>query len=229
MTALRPIALQVRLDAARTINKSSVLSAFILPLAMSFVSSLFMKPDFAFGISLALFSMESLTLGLAAPLSEGVNDHRNINGIVPINRAHQVMGRYLFLLASLVGAVIGIAACWLFAEFVAHRPWSISLGIACITVAIFALIAAIVVFPFFYAWNPEKIMQAFAIVVGAIFLGFGALASLMPESWATALDSALTWLFSHPWITTGSGIVICILAVCTSIALSIHLLKRRQY
>jgi MFS family permease len=229
MTSLKPIALQLRLDAARTITGSSIITAFILPIAMSFASSMFVTPDFAFGITTVLFATETLTIGLSAPITEGVNDHKNINGIIPINRSHQVLGRYAFIFLSLIVAVICTAICWLFAEFVSQQSWSVSIGAACITVGILSLITALVVFPFFYAWNPAKIMQAFGIVLIALAIGIGILASVVPESWSSTLNSLTTWALSHPWAATGLGTATCALLTYASIMLSIHLLKRRQY
>lgn len=229
MTSLKPITLQLRLDAARTITLTNVFAGFLLPLVLSFVVSFFSEPSFVAMLNISFFSFISLSYGLSASVAEGVNDHRNINGVIPVSRARQVIGRYAFTFLSILVSVISISLCWLFARFVAQRPWPGSLGLVCSLTALIALIAAVIVLPLFYAWRPDKVMQIFGLTLMVIGLSVGALTSLLPDNFLQTLSLSKTWAVTHPQITSGLIVIACVLLTYASIMLSIHLLKRRQY
>lgn len=229
MTTLRPIALQLRLDAARSLKKSTVLSGVILPLAICLAASILTNPSFAYGFSVVIFSVESLAICLTAPIAEGVNDHKNMNGVLPINRTHQVLGRYLYALAFILYAIAGIAISWLFVRYAPKGSWDAPLGVPCTLGGLFTLLSFLVTLPILYACNPEKVTQAFSIVLIVICGGAGALSSALPDSWTGRLPSVLMWASDHPWATAGIAILACALLTYISITISIHLLKRRQY
>lgn len=100
---------------------------------------------------------------------EQMNNHHWMNGIVPINRNHQILGRFAFLIACDLVAGLEVAVSIACAGIIMHEPVKVTdaIGFAAMTVLILVLLNAIVQ-PFLYRFSPYRAMAAIFLSIGVI-------------------------------------------------------------
>ena len=86
---------------------------------------------------------------------EQMNNHHWMNGIVPINRNHQILGRFAFLIVCDLVAGLEVAVSIACAGIIMHEPVKVTdaIGFAAMTVLTLVLLNAIVQ-PFLYRFSP---------------------------------------------------------------------------
>lgn len=85
---------------------------------------------------------------------EQMNNHHWMNGIVPINRNHQILGRFAFLIACDLVAGLEVAVSIACAGTIMHEPVKVTdaIDFAAMTVLTLVLLNAIVQ-PFLYRFS----------------------------------------------------------------------------
>lgn len=100
---------------------------------------------------------------------EQMNNHHWMNGIVPINRNHQILGRFAFLIVCDLVAGLEVAVSIACAGIIMHEPVKVTdaIGFAAMTVLTLVLLNAIVQ-PFLYRFSPYRAMAAIILSIGVI-------------------------------------------------------------
>lgn len=100
---------------------------------------------------------------------EQMNNHHWMNGIVPINRNHQILGRFAFLIVCDLVAGLEVAVSIACASIIMHEPVKVTdaIGFAAMTVLTLVLLNTIVQ-PFLYRFSPYRAMAAIILSIGVI-------------------------------------------------------------
>lgn len=176
-----------------------------------------------------LDSVAGAAIGGAASLNitlfsyEQINNHHWMNGIVPINRNHQILGRFAFLIACdlVVGLEVAVSiAC---ASIIMHEPVKVTdaIGFAAMTVLTLVLLNAIVQ-PFLYRFSPYRAMAAIILSIGVIVGTVIGLRKALPEFEKT-VEQLAEAISRHQAIALATFLIIDVLALVFSSKISLHI------
>ena len=140
---------------------------------------------------------------------EQMNNHHWMNGIVPINRNHQILGRFAFLIVC-----DGI---------IMHEPVKVTdaIDFAAMTVLTLVLLNAIVQ-PFLYRFSPYRAMAAIILSIGVIVGTVIGLRKALPEFEKT-VEQLAEAISRHQAIALAAFLIIDVLALAFSSKISLHI------
>lgn len=151
---------------------------------------------------------------------EQMNNHHWMNGIVPINRNHQILGRFAFLIACDLVAGLEVAVSVACAGTIMHEPVKATdaIGLAAMTVLTLVLLNAIAQ-PFLYRFSPYRAMAAIILGIGVIVGTVIGLCKALPE-FVEQLAEAIS---RHQAIALAAFLIIDVLALTFSRKISLHI------
>lgn len=183
--AMTAILRQISLDRNRTISYGRSYIAIFFAYVPGFTclmaatgSTLDSVAGAAIGGAASGFLMLNITLFSY----EQMNNHHWMNGIVPINRNHQILGRFAFLIACDLVAGLEVAVSIACAGIIMHEPVKVTdaIGLAAMTVLTLVLLNTIVQ-PFLYRFSPYRAMAAIILSIGVIVGTVIGLRKALPE------------------------------------------------
>ncbi|MBI0086167.1 MULTISPECIES: ABC-2 transporter permease [Bifidobacterium] len=152
-----------------------------------------------------------------------------LNGIVPISRDHQVLGRYSAV------ALLVLAQCCCFVIYfriAGSQPWKgsdpwqaatlFTLAIFVFEMLLFALVA-----PLFYWLDPVKARRALLVLFALIAL-VGIVLAWLPLGWGTLMTKLGRFLIGDLWKPVVLGLAIVLLANLISAGVSSRVYARRE-
>lgn len=154
---------------------------------------------------------------------EQMNNHHWMNGIVPINRNHQILGRFAFLIACDLVAGLEVAVSIACAGTIMHEPVKVTdaIGFAAMTVLTLVLLNAIVQ-PFLYRFSPYRAMAAIILSIGVIGGAVIGLCKALPEFEKT-VEQLAEAISRHQAIALATFLIIDVLALVFSRKISLHI------
>lgn len=183
--AMTAILRQISLDWNRTISYGRSYIAIFFAYVPGFTclmaatgSTLASVAGAAIGGAASGFLMLNITLFSY----EQMNNHHWMNGIVPISRNHQILGRFAFLIVCDLVAGLEVAVSIACAGIIIHEPVKVTdaIGFAAMTVLTLVLLNAIVQ-PFLYRFSPYRAMAAIILSIGVIGGTVIGLCKALPE------------------------------------------------
>lgn len=144
---------------------------------------------------------------------EQMNNHHWMNGIVPINRNHQILGRFAFLIACDLVAGLEVAVSIACAGTIMHEPVKVTdaIDFAAMTVLTLVLLNAIVQ-PFLYRFSPYRAMAAIILSIGVIGGAVIGLCKALPEFEKT-VEQLAEAISRHQAIVLAAFLIIDVLAL----------------
>lgn len=160
-----------------------------------------------------------LMLNISLFSYEQMNNHHWMNGIVPINRNHQILGRFAFLIACDLVAGLEVAVSIACAGIIMHEPVKVTdaIGFAAMTVLTLVLLNAIVQ-PFLYRFSPYRAMAAIILSIGTVI----GLCKALPEFEKT-VEQLAEAISRHQAIALAAFLIIDVLALAFSSKISLHI------
>ncbi|RSX57808.1 ABC-2 transporter permease [Bifidobacterium samirii] len=206
---MRRLAAQMRLDTMRAFSQGGAVWFFFI-----------LAPTLAFIVPLVTGGINGVTGGGLPGMVSGVGfmltiypflyeeqgEHRRINGLIPIGRARQVAGRYLFVLAWLLVILLDLVAVRVLAwggamlsggveasGDLGSLGWDIISGAVMPTLVILLMDALVI--PLLYRYPLTKVWQIIGIAIvcciaGGALIAWGA-PKLLPASAMDALTKAM--------------------------------------
>ncbi|MBT1163917.1 ABC-2 transporter permease [Bifidobacterium felsineum] len=161
-----------------------------------------------------------------------------MNGVVPVRRVHQVIGRYLVVGACALILALEVAVC------VGAGMWFESgtiqfsgIAISVVTAAVMYALLESVLIPLCYRFTYQKaLLTMMLICIGlgaAIAAVFALLAKLAPAS----IDALVSWMVSSAeimsdagmiWLALG-GVVLAAAAAVVSLFVSLHVYLAKEF
>ncbi|WP_291532158.1 ABC-2 transporter permease [Bifidobacterium sp. UBA4282] len=233
---MRAVLVSFRLDMARiTVSSASGFVPFLLPLLFAVIFGLAGRTagngaDFATGgVVGSVFGVGTI-LPIGAFGYEWQEQHARMNGIIPADRTHQVIGRYLTLP---VFAAIIVAETTLALVILHLTAYGSLNGLAqALTTSVLGstwsfVVFELVLFPLFYRWND---MRKALLCVVALLVGLAGLVTMalyaVPEEALDELGDAVARTLSNPGVGIPAGLVV--LAVMTAVSLPVSIACRRR-
>ena len=154
---------------------------------------------------------------------EQMNNHHWMNGIVPISRNHQILGRFAFLIVCDLVAGLEVAVSIACAGIIMHEPVKVTdaIGFAAMTVLTLVLLNAIVQ-PFLYRFSPYRAMTAIILSIGVIGGTVIGLCKALPELEKT-VEQLAEAISRHQAIALAAFLIIDVLALAFSRKISLHI------
>ncbi len=224
--AMTAILRQISLDRNRTISYGRSYIAIFFAYVPGFTclmaatgSTLDSVAGAAIGGAASGFLMLNITLFSY----EQMNNHHWMNGIVPINRYHQILGRFAFLIACDLVAGLEVAVSIACAGIIMHEPVKVTdaIGLAAMTVLTLVLLNAIVQ-PFLYRFSPYRAMAAIILSIGVIVGTVIGLRKALPEFGKT-VEQLAEAISRHQAIALAAFLIIDVLALAFSSKISLHI------
>lgn len=155
-----------------------------------------------------------------------------MNGVIPVSRVHQVLGRYLFM--ALVGVVMAaeLGVCALIMNAMrgadAGMLWSdADTGIVFGALVPFVLVESLM-YPLLYRFPAQKAIIAAMIALFAALFGFIALTDILPESAIAGLIEAVAWLSDHAVASILASVAAVAAALGVSILCSVRIYRAKE-
>ncbi|RBP99519.1 ABC-2 transporter permease [Bifidobacterium xylocopae] len=150
-------------------------------------------------------------------LTEQYGDSR-IDGMIPISRMQQVVGRYIMagctILADAVGLALAVPVLKMIGSPVPPRLWQFD-GLLLLVVSLLVLIAM----PFFYRYSTMTMMKGMAIAIVGIAVLY-LLLSRLPVDWMHMLSTITAFLSASAVRTVLLAVPIAVACVALSILAS---------
>ncbi|PWG65325.1 ABC-2 transporter permease [Bifidobacterium callitrichidarum] len=161
-----------------------------------------------------------------------------MNGVIPVRRVHQVIGRYLVMAVCMLILALEVALCagagmWFESGTLLLPELAVSVLIA---VVAYALLEAVML-PLCYRFTYQKAlltMMLICIGFGAVVAAaFALLAKLVPA----VIDALISWVVSSTEVMSGAdviwpalgGVVLAAVAVASSLAVSLHIYLAKEF
>ena len=218
--AMTAILRQISLDRSRTISYGRSYIAIFFAYVPGFTclmaatgSTLDSVAGAAIGGAASGFLMLNITLFSY----EQMNNHHWMNGIVPINRNHQILGRFAFLIACDLVAGLEVAVSIACAGIIMHEPVKVTdaIGLA-------AMLLNAIVQPFLYRFSPYRAMAAIILSIGVIVGTVIGLRKALPEFEKT-VEQLAEAISRHQAIALAAFLIIDVLALAFSSKISLHI------
>lgn len=152
-----------------------------------------------------------------------------LNGIVPISRDHQVLGRYSAVMLLVLAQCCSLA---IYLRIAGGQPWKgsdpwqaatlFTLAIFVLEMLLFALAA-----PIFYWLEPVKALRALLVLFALIAL-VGIVLAWLPMDWGTLMTKLGRFLTRDLWKPVTLGLAIVLLANLVSAGVSSRVYARRE-
>ena len=198
MSSLNPAIKAYRLDWARisSIGTSLLLVTQMIPLLLVL---LLRDAPFATEICASAVVMNALMAVINVFNYEQTGHHRLMNGLVPVNRRHQVTGRYLIVLGNSLVAALMILVCAVLGDLLAATAPDPE-RIAMLVVAGVGLVwlGSAILLPLLYR-EGIAVLAAMGVLFGLFFL-FVIVLNVVQRSGSgfAGITSAAGWLAEHP-------------------------------
>lgn len=155
---------------------------------------------------------------------EQMNNHHWMNGIVPINRNHQILGRFAFLIVCNLVAGLEVAVSIACAGIIMHEPVKVTdaIDFAAMTVLTLVLLNAIVQ-PFLYRFSPYRAMAAIILSIGVIVGTVIGLYKALPEFVEKTVEQLAEAISRQQAIALAAFLIIDVLALAFSSKISLHI------
>ena len=170
-------------------------------------------------ILMVMFSMNVFTM-------ERSNDHRKVNGLIPVSRRSQVCGRYLFVVLMDCCAAAELLACNLIIGMLHGGIWSTDDLVYIAIWVCFGVVEQAVLLPLLYRYEVSKVLRA------ATFIIFGITMMIMVGTWwipKETVMSTLEWLSAHATSAAAAinsiAVAGSVAAMCVSLAASIRIYR----
>lgn len=234
---LRAIANVCRLDIQRGLGGgkyTACLMVLMLPAlaALMGLSSDAMPSDMTFGVltgaGCGMFAMTAMYVFFYE--SQGKSGW--MNGVIPVSRVHQVLGRYLYMAAVGVVMAVELGVCALIMKAVGGTNdgvlWSgADMGIVFGSVVSFVLVESLM-YPLLYRFPVQKAIIAAMILFFVVLFGLIALADFLPESTQTDVLEAVAWLGDHAVASTLASVTALVVALAVSILCSARIYRAKE-
>lgn len=233
---MRAILSSFRLDMARigVLSGGNFVPLFI-PILFAVIFSLASKgssADFGTGgVVGSTFGVCSI-LPMTAFTYEWQEGHRRMNGMIPVDRSHQVAGRYLTLpvFAALMSVEIAVALglnVLISYGDLSRMPAILSAALpGCIWGY---LVLQLVMFPMLYRWtNVRKATMAFCGLFLVVFAVLMAVLTLVPETILETVASRVSDVLSVPMAGVGLGLGSLALVVAISLPVAIRTYRGKE-
>lgn len=233
---MRAVLSSFRLDMARIgVLSGGNLVPLLIPILFAVIFSLASKgssADFGTGgVVGSTFGVCSI-LPMTAFTYEWQEGHRRMNGMIPVGRVHQVVGRYLTLpvFAALMSAEIAVALglnVLISYGDLSRMPAMLSAALPGCVWGYLAL--QLVMFPMLYRWtNVRKATMAFCGLFLVVFAVLMAVLTLVPEP---TLDMMAQWCvdaLATPAVGVGLGLGSLALVVTISLPVAIRTYRGKE-
>jgi hypothetical protein len=173
-------------------------------------------------------AMMTWMVGLSPAVAEESGNHRAMDGLIPVARRAQVVGRFLFLLLSCALWAVDVMVCS--AAFVAMGEvpdigWSVVVSVGASVFALGVILGSIML-ACSYRFAFSQMVMVFGVAVAVIY-AIVALASLLPFDWA----SVLYWIadFLSAWWRTALIVgVLCVATYVISMAAAVLIYRNKE-
>ncbi|BDR54745.1 ABC transporter [Bombiscardovia apis] len=231
---MNDIIAQARLDKARMDaygKASGILIILGLPILMSAVMGVLGLKTAEFGSGVlgavggsvgfmtVIFNMYPFMI------TEQFGDVR-LDGMIPISRRRQVLGRYLQISVNIVAYLVGLLLVPVILRLTGtpvDMPILATSGVCILLV----LILTGIVTPFLYRFSSMSVMRGLGFSVAGLAV-IGLLASRAPWDWTAIFLHIVDFLSASTVRTTALGICLAIGTVALSIAFSIHTYQKKD-
>ena len=219
-----------RFDSARMMGNTPRVGilACLLPLAFVFPAALVRDGSRALML-VAAISMFYWFMTLAGPPTlDGLGEHGAMRGLIPVSRAHQVMGRYLFM--AMIAVFCAITVLWSYLVGVGalglNPDFSGQVYVAGVSCA-FLVFAAFVI-PVYFSLEPAKATQ----ILMLMFVVLTAVPAFLWRYTPVSTGRMIRWLArrvaDNLWLLPMSTAVLTAVIVLASFAISLHVWTRRE-
>ncbi|TPF93294.1 hypothetical protein BW14_05635 [Bifidobacterium sp. UTBIF-68] len=166
-------------------------------------------------------------MALVPSMMEDQDGHRAMAGLVPIARTPQVIGRFLYLLASAVAWSVEVGVCRLVFDVLADGAVD-GVGVSASVATVFAMsmIVGSIMLACTYRFGIRQLMIVFAAMMGALYL-LAALVSFLPIPWEPIILTVFEFL-SVPWRSVLVGAVFCFAVYGVSMGIAIRLFNAKE-
>lgn len=166
-------------------------------------------------------------MALVPSMMEDQDGHRAMAGLVPIARTPQVIGRFLYLLASAVAWSVEVGVCRIVFNVLADGVVD-GIGVAAVAATVFAMsmIVGSVMLACTYRFGIRQLMIVFAVMMGALYL-LAALVSFLPIPWEPIILTVFEFL-SAPWRGVLVGAVFCFAVYGVSMGIAVRIFNAKE-
>ena len=164
---------------------------------------------------------------LVPSMMEDQDGHRAMAGLVPIARTPQVIGRFLYLLASAVAWSVNVGVCRIVFNMLADGVVD-GIGVAVVAATVFAMsmIVGSIMLACTYRFGIRQLMIVLAAMVAVVYL-LAALVSFLPISWEPIILTVFEFL-SVPWRGVLVGAVFCFAVYGVSMGIAIRIFNGKE-
>ena len=164
---------------------------------------------------------------LVPSMMEDQDGHRAMAGLVPIARTPQVIGRFLYLLASAVAWSVNVGVCRIVFNMLADGVVD-GIGVAVVAATVFAMsmIVGSIMLACTYRFGIRQLMIVLAAMVAGVYL-LAALVSFLPISWEPIILTVFEFL-SVPWRGVLVGAVFCFAVYGVSMGIAIRIFNGKE-
>ncbi|BDR53114.1 hypothetical protein KIM372_10210 [Bombiscardovia nodaiensis] len=231
---MNEIVSQVRLDNARNESygrANGILGLIYIPALLALVVAIILPKDSDFGSYLFGGFCSGLAMATAVYaiwpflMTEQMGDQR-LDGLVPINRVHQVIGRYITAALVVVAFVVGLLTMpAIFAIFALSVDVSVPgvLGVS----ALFVLLVSDMLLPFLYKFSGVAVFKYMMFAILGILV-LALLVSRIHVDWLAVLNSIVDFLSASTVRTVLLGVLVAVVATAISMACSLHIYTHKD-
>lgn len=234
-TVWRSALAQMRFDAARGSSDLSyamfmgavLLFAVVVGVLVRFVGMDDRMAGGLMGGITGLAVVAGWMMALVPSMMEDQGGHRAMSGLVPIARTPQVIGRFLYLLASAVAWSMGVGVCRLVFDVLANGSVD-GVGVSASVATVFAMsmIVGSIMLACTYRFGIRQLMIVFVVMMGALYL-LAALVTFLPIPWQPIILTVFEFL-SVPWRGVLVGAVFCFAVYGVSMGIAIRFFNAKE-
>lgn len=164
--------------------------------------------------------------------SEGRNEW--MNGLIPVNRTHQVLGRYATMIACALTFLIEEIACILILNaFATAATGAVALWSGDDTAAVFAAVVVFILlesvaYPLLYRFPAQKAVTVMLVVMVVLVVAALALAVTLPQSVLDDVERAVTALSEHTVTAATVGGVVTVAVLVISVLCSLRVYRAKE-
>lgn len=226
------------LDARRMTSSGPVTTIIIwcIPIFYTLIFGGFLSQRESGGVGLGWSALVGMLVAFSVVATtypfvyEDQNDHRRINGIIPVSRASQVMGRYLVVAVSDVVAVVVFFICVLIESLFGSQTQIGDAFAAAGMLLLMCMVIQSILLPVMYRFSSVKSLQFVSIgFFACIALIFAAFMLLNKFGQLEPLVNALIPVFTSVPTATALGIGVAVAAVAISYACSKHIYTTKEF
>ncbi|PJM79172.1 ABC-2 transporter permease [Bifidobacterium scaligerum] len=196
----------------RRITSQGVFS--ILVLLIGFPAAIILLGSTSGGVSYmpgaaigGVFAMLAL-LPLNAFTFEQQGQNNWMNGVIPVRRIHQVIGRYLVVGACILILALEVAVCvGAGMVFESGMIQFSALAISVLTAVVMYALLESVLIPLCYRFTYQKALLTMMLICIGLGAAIAAVFALFAKLAPASIDALISWMVSLAEITSGVGVV----------------------